>query len=185
MVPERIYIVFEGAVNKGRDSDLFVMDADGGHVRRLAGTPRQDSRPDWSPDGSQIVFDTYGDVWVVSVHDGELTRLPLGAIRFSHGPAVDPTWSPDGRWILVTRFSPGIGSGGHLFAVPWVMRSDGTGEYPLFPSKKPYGIFKLDPSWSPDGHSIAFGRASHRASESSTCRRGRSPTSIHPSPHPT
>ena len=38
------------------DSDIFVMNADGSHIRRLAGTPRPDGHPDWSPDGSRIAF---------------------------------------------------------------------------------------------------------------------------------
>jgi TolB protein len=38
------------------DADLFVMDVDGSHVRRLTHAPRQDIGGTWSPSGSRIVF---------------------------------------------------------------------------------------------------------------------------------
>jgi TolB protein len=138
------------------NTDILVMDADGGHVRRLAATPRPDRRPDWSPDGSRIVFDTGAYIWVVSVDDDEHARRLNPAIRINHGPAADPAWSPDGRWIAFTRFSTGSINGRIGFGVLWLMRPDGTSEHPLFPSKEPYGTYELDPSWSPDASAIAF-----------------------------
>ena len=41
--------------------EIYVMDADGTNVRRLAYRPGSDGHPDWSPDGSEIVFAVYGE----------------------------------------------------------------------------------------------------------------------------
>jgi len=164
---ERIAFVarYAGDEETPADTDVFVMDADGTRVRRLAGTASHDRRPDWSPDGSQIVFDTYerqglrgsSEIWVVSIGDGELTRLVSGS--FHGGLAADPTWSPDGRSIAVTRLDSGTINNQIVSADLWVIRTDGTGAYPLHPlpvGQPSFGIIELDPSWSPDGSSIAF-----------------------------
>jgi len=138
------------------NTHILVMDADGGHVRSLVATPRADRRPDWSPDGSRIVFDTGAWIWVVPVNDVEHARRLNPAIRINHGPAADPAWSPDGQWIAFTRFSTGSMNGEIGFGALWLMRPDGTSEHRLFPSKTPYGTYELDPSWSPDASAIAF-----------------------------
>ncbi|HET7236108.1 MAG TPA: hypothetical protein VFK59_06715 [Actinomycetota bacterium] len=156
--PDGSRIAFAGAENEGGDSDIYVMDPMGGHLRVLARTPRSDRRPDWSPDGSKVVFDTYGRIWVVAVGGGEPTRHPvviLGSYR--RGPAVDATWSPDGRWIAFTRLSGSTGNGLMTYAHLWLVRSDGSGEQPLEPEwEKENWAHELEPSWSPDGRSIAY-----------------------------
>ena len=139
-----------------RDTDIFVMDADGSHIRRVAGTARNDGHPDWSADGSRIAFHSRnhsgiprGVIWVVSVHDGELTRL-------TRGNGADPAWSPDGRRIAYSRL-PGSGINGRMpFAPLWVMRAVGTGKRALHRWRRRWGVCEFDPSWSPDGSSIAF-----------------------------
>ncbi len=40
----------------GDPYEIFVMNADGTHVRRLTESPGPDGWPAWSPDGRQIVF---------------------------------------------------------------------------------------------------------------------------------
>jgi len=39
-----------------RDGDIWIMDADGGHARRLTISSKTESRPAWSPDGRTIAF---------------------------------------------------------------------------------------------------------------------------------
>ncbi len=89
-------------INRGEgvdNWDVFVMDADGSHVRRLTRHVAQDYPGAWSPDGTQIAFfsrrDGYGDVYVMDA-DGSNVR------RVTNEPgaqAVD-AWIPDGRLVI-------------------------------------------------------------------------------------
>jgi Tol biopolymer transport system component len=166
--PDGSQIAFAARHEKSRrDTDIFLMDADGSHLRRLVGTARNDAHPDWSPDGSRIVFHTRyqlwdgilprGDIWVVSVHDGKLTRLDLDTSFWGgYWDAAYPAWSPDGRRIAYSRL-PGSTINNKSPDVPlWVMRSDGTEERSLHRWNRRWGFCELEASWSPDGNSIAY-----------------------------
>ncbi|MGH3039402.1 MAG: TIR domain-containing protein, partial [Gaiellaceae bacterium] len=66
-------------------------------------------RPDWSPDGTQIVFasdrgneDGDLDLWILDTEDGSERHLTRGPAR---DDAAD--WSPDGTQIAFGRASPG------------------------------------------------------------------------------
>ena len=83
--------------SSGPHGDIFVMNADGSDIRRVAGTPKRDVAPDWSPDGTRITFNTnqgdlcgLGLIWVASVPDGALTQLT------QKKDGGDAAWSPDG-----------------------------------------------------------------------------------------
>ena len=38
--------------------EIYIMDIDGGNQQRLTNTESSEDHPDWSPDGSKIIFDT-------------------------------------------------------------------------------------------------------------------------------
>jgi len=138
-----------------RDTDIFVMNADGSNQRRLVGTPRDDRRPDWSPDGARLVFDAGASIYVFDLEDRDLT-LVTSYVSRSQGPPVDPTWSPDGEWIAITRFDPGTINNVNPQAHLWVIGADGSKERPLERSREGWMDWQLEPTWSPDGTSIAF-----------------------------
>ena len=52
---------------------LFVMDANGAHVRRLA--PLQPTNVNWAPDGSRLAFTSRCAIYVVNADGSGLTRL--------------------------------------------------------------------------------------------------------------
>jgi TolB protein len=82
------------------NADIFVADEHGEERVSLTNTPDNEFGPDWSPDGSRIVFerdrdgDFDFDVYVMNA-DGSDTRQLTDSPGFD-GAAV---WSPDGQYI--------------------------------------------------------------------------------------
>jgi len=78
------------------------MAADGSDQRRLTRSPAKDLDPDWSPDGSRLVFqsnrrDRNWDLYTILADGSGLERL-------TGSPAAEwaPAWSPDGSEIAFT-----------------------------------------------------------------------------------
>ena len=139
--------------------EIRVADADGSRVRTVAKV-RGASSPAWSPDSKFIAFGTR-DIWVIGV-DGGAARRVTPDTRFEFSPA----WSPDGRLIAY--------SGGHhcrprvrrcKYDV-YVVHPDGSGRRRL--TRTPYDA--LAPTWSPDGHRLAFVQVGRRGSAITVAR---------------
>jgi len=68
------------AFGSGRESlqadRLWIARSDGTRRRRLTSVPAE--RPEWSPDGSQIVF-TAGGLTILRVNGTALRELPIGS----------------------------------------------------------------------------------------------------------
>ncbi len=125
--------------------EVYVMDADGTHHRRLTANPGFDGYPQWSPDGRLILFESIRaarrGIWVMNA-DGSQQR------EVAPGPGSDwyPAWSPDGSRIA---FSSDRESGRfHIY----VVNADGTG---LARATGGPGN-DWSPRWSPEGDVIAF-----------------------------
>jgi TolB protein len=131
-----------------RAHDLYVMDADGSHVRRLT-RDRRSASPAWSPDGKTIAFVRGTGINVFRLGGGPARRItnPGGQDR-------SPAWSPDGRTIVFARFSEAlehtIGDNYEL----WTVRPDGSRGTRLTLNF----LDDEEPAWSPDGRLIAFTR---------------------------
>jgi TolB protein len=100
--PDRSKIVFVRA--RGNDSDLYVMNADGTGVRRLAGSARrfQDLYPAWSPDGRTIVFasNRFGENEILVMRaDGTGLRRITRTARWVDD--TTPTFTPDGKALVI------------------------------------------------------------------------------------
>jgi Tol biopolymer transport system component len=69
-----------------------------------------DAAPDWSPDGTQLVFNSNrsGNSEVYRMKASPEGRLNK-PVNLSRSPAMDsaPSWSPDGRKIAFTSARPG------------------------------------------------------------------------------
>ena len=134
------------------DGDIFVMNDDGSHRRRLTkNTQAQDSHPRWSPNGKRIAFDrrmnktrqTTAEVFIMNADGTDPQRLTDNIVFDGH-----PSWSPDGQRLVFTRFVRKIGA--QVFVLELATRAvrQLTG----------IGDKSAAPDWSPDGTQIVFER---------------------------
>jgi Tol biopolymer transport system component len=112
---------------------LLVVDADGSNLRQVAPTELHAIDPDWSPDGSRIVF--ISTVWngadtdpLVIVNDIYTVRPDgTGVQRLtSDGASARPNWTADGR-IVFAHLPPDVPAGNLAAAFElWIMNANGT-----------------------------------------------------------
>ncbi|HEX7246078.1 MAG TPA: hypothetical protein VF245_10970 [Solirubrobacterales bacterium] len=111
--------------NEG-NSSIFVLDSPGAAPRRVT-NGQSDRAPDFSPNGSQIVFShAYSDIGIVGTGGGAVQLVPIPAPSEGWGGYVNsPVFSPDGSRIAFRRgvYGPGGQDGTGLFTVA----SDGSG----------------------------------------------------------
>ena len=138
--------------------EIYVMDADGGNLRRLTNNPDRDSRPSWSPDGKRIVFASDRDTDRDGPHNYEIYVMDADGgnpQNLTNTPEEDrdPSWSPDGKRIVFRSSREGHfrGAAGITSEI-YVMDADGGNQQRLTENRKN----DRQPSWSPDGKRIAF-----------------------------
>jgi hypothetical protein len=141
------------------NSEVYSVPAVGGVSVNLTNNPASDSSPSWSPDASRIAFvsDRTGnsDIWVMDTAGGNLLNLTESA-EAEH----DPEWSPDGSRIAYAASPGDIDPSVFVFDI-----ASGESTRLTVPSV-PVEIEEwahvggdYDVAWSPDGTTIAFGRA--------------------------
>ncbi len=123
-----------------------------------------DVEPDWSPDGSKIVFTSrrggFPHIWVMNA-DGSGERKLVKALSSA------PSWSPDGATIAYTVETS---SGSEIATV----QRNGRGVTRLTDKA---GATNTSPSWSPDGTRIAF--ASERDGDADIFEMSADGTGVH------
>jgi Tol biopolymer transport system component len=137
---------------------LFTIRPDGSGAKQLTKASVAADSPDWSPDGRRIVFGLESeDRAGIAVMSADGTGLRILTPRGFQG---QPSFSPDGRWIVFER-DPAPGDNG-----VWLMRSDGTDLRRV--TRNPFGAGNecgcdTDPNFSPDGRLISFVRVKEEA----------------------
>jgi hypothetical protein len=130
-------IVFGRFASDGNGVGLFVINADGTHLRQITppGTIIQSGNDgDWSPQGNEIIFsrhvmpDVFGSIWVVhadgtGLHEIHIQGLDCGASDSDPNGfgCHEPRWSPDGKKIIFAANSPTTGTN------IYTANADGTG----------------------------------------------------------
>ena len=103
--PDGKTIAFESFTRGGVIAAIYLMDADGSNIRQLTPGVIEGQTADWSPDGTQIIFnDNCCDVppaQVATIHpDGSaLTLLTNPRNAFD----INPSWSPQQNAIVFER----------------------------------------------------------------------------------
>ena len=138
--------------NRDGNNEVYVMNPDGSDQTRLTIESRGDARPDVSPNGQQVAFQSNritganptGDleIFVMNADGSDVRQLTVNGAEDSW-----PRWSPNGRWIAFYSIVDGN------YEI-YVIRPDGTDltrvtDYP--------GLDQY-PEWSPNGKQLAIRR---------------------------
>lgn len=144
------------------NSEIYLMNSDGTHQRRLTRHSAFDESPTFSPNGRKVAFfSSRGrpehegremDVYLMNVDGTGLVRLTSTPLQLEEHGGL--SFSPDGRKLAFTRiFRPRSGKGSPIGPISiCVMNSDGSGV------KRLTQTYTNDthPCFSPDGRKIVF-----------------------------
>ncbi len=123
---------------------LWKVPAQGGAAEQLTAYEQDIAQPDFSPDGTQITFQSYYDgnfnIWTISAGGRGLRQLTEGP--FDHR---EPQFSPDGTSIA---FSCDLSGSYGIYALDLA-----TGKITTWADTS---AEEYEPAWSPDGTQIAY-----------------------------
>ena len=136
--------------DRDNDIEIYVMEANGSHQKRLTNAPGRDAHPSWSPDGSKIYFqsprsDPMPQIYVMNADGSGQKQLTQNA-----GFSGVPLCSPDGSKILFQ-----VNENPTLEPSHWqiyVMNADGSQQTNLSKNAANDQV----PRWSADGRRILF-----------------------------
>lgn len=132
----------------GVHPQIFTVRPNGTGLLQLTHVPRGHaaSSPEWSPDGTRLLFTIDNEIWVMGADGSHQRRLTHDPDRVSQ----NPSWSPDGTMIVFSRCSFPFGF--QRCSID-VMNADGTGLTKLLGGD----WVSVNPQYSPNGETIAFG----------------------------
>ena len=101
--PDGRRIVFRS--RRGGNADIYLMNADGGDVRRLTHHEATDTMPAFSSAGDRVAFTSLRDgnfeLYTVAI-DADGRAGPPERLTTSPGHDMHPRFSPDDEWVLFT-----------------------------------------------------------------------------------
>lgn len=137
---------------KGDFPQIYVMDINGGEPVQLTDMPEGACQPDWSPDGTKLVFispckrieDQYSEASLFIINANGTGSQPLPTVP---GGDFDPAWSPDGTRIAFTSLR---GSKMEIYTI----KLNDLSVTQL--TSRALGETSRQPAWSPDGAQIVY-----------------------------
>ena len=125
---------------------LWSLPIAGGAAKRLTDPFQEPARPDWSPKGDLVAFQSFKGgtfhIWLMKPDGTRVRQLTDG-----HGDDREPRFSPDGKGVA---FSSDRAFRGNYDI--WVAEVD-SGKLTQWTSAP---ADEFEPAWSPDGSEIAF-----------------------------
>ncbi|RZI47147.1 Tol-Pal system beta propeller repeat protein TolB [Candidatus Finniella inopinata] len=98
--PDGKHIVFTSDRDREGGEQIYVMDSDGGNVRRISFGEGKYSQPVWSPRGDLIVFTKQRGQFYIGLMQPDGTEERL----IAQGYLVEaPDWAPNGRYLIFTQ----------------------------------------------------------------------------------
>ena len=151
-------IVFAAASSPAAGGDLYVVDANGAHLRALTHDATMQQSPTWAPNGKTIAYVNASDGMRGAIYeigaDGSRPRPLLRESPSALGMIGDPTWSPDGRRLAFDSARDGT------YQVWSYTRNGVLNEL----THEPVGAGHA--SWSPDGKQLAYSGSAERERQS-------------------
>jgi Tol biopolymer transport system component len=134
----------EAELGVGPQDDVVVVDVASGVTRRLTSDARSKTALSWSPDGTELIYESVGrplprPVVIIDAASGNIVQP--AAVR------PYPLWSPHGRRLAYVTVEAE-----HSALV--VTAADGSSPRVLFRGARDVGVFDL--AWSPNGRFLVF-----------------------------
>jgi TolB protein len=138
---------------------LWKQDIDSTEAKELTAGPGYDYQPDWSPDGSHIVFVRYRND-ALELAELDVASGTVRELTKNNAVNVEPRWSPDGQklaWVST------LGTG-HFHVFVGAMNESGLTGSAVWPERRStiaryyYSPFdhEISPTWSADGKELIY-----------------------------
>jgi TolB protein len=132
------------SVNPERGA-IFTIGIDGKRLHQVTAWSVDGNDPDWSPDGTSIVFNASAEPSatqnIYTIHPDGTGLAQLTTYDENGQATYHPTWSPDGSQILFAH-SPATGGWADFF----VMNRDGSSQHPVASTE----LHENHGQWGPD-----------------------------------
>jgi Tol biopolymer transport system component/DNA-binding winged helix-turn-helix (wHTH) protein len=159
--PDGSSVAFIWQQDSAQSPSLWIQRSGESSPRQLSSGPYSWSSPAWSPDSRSIACLRFGssaaDIVILSL-DGRPGRVVGAVLPTRYGlPNRHLDWSPDGRFLAVDD-AASLSQPLAIFLI-----SLDNGQKTRLTQPEDFTIGDISPSFSPDGRSISFIRAFHRA----------------------